>query len=78
MKALMKAAAILGGVTKMASVLKVGQPAVSNWIARGEVPPKRCRPIERATAGAVTAEELRPDIFGPAEIAPRRKKRSAK
>ena len=29
------------------------------------VPGPRCRDIERATDGAVTVHDLRPDIFGP-------------
>lgn len=38
--------------------------AVSHWRRRG-VPLARAIAIERATAGAVTRAELRPDIFGP-------------
>jgi DNA-binding transcriptional regulator YdaS (Cro superfamily) len=38
--------------------------AVSHWRRRG-VPLVRAIAIERATAGAVTRAELRPDIFGP-------------
>ncbi|WP_435102307.1 transcriptional regulator [Arhodomonas sp. AD133] len=43
---------------------RVTQGAVSQWLRNG-VPPIRCRQIEYATGGAVTAEELRPDVFGP-------------
>jgi DNA-binding transcriptional regulator YdaS (Cro superfamily) len=43
--------------------------AVSQWRVRG-VPPQRARDIERATGGAVTVHDLRPDIFGPAPGVP--------
>lgn len=38
--------------------------AVSHWRHRG-IPLVRAIAIERATNGAVTREDLRPDIFGP-------------
>ena len=56
------AIAQLGGVSKLASALGVGQSAVSNWRARGTtLDAAHCAAIERATAGAVTRRDLRPD-----------------
>lgn len=46
----------------MAASLSVTPAAVHQWV-RGirRVPTDRCADIEKATAGAVTCEELRPD-----------------
>ena len=53
----------IGSQTLLAQMVDVRQPTVSEWV-RGErpVPPERCTDIERATAGDVACEELRPDI----------------
>lgn len=65
MDALLKAIEVMGGVTKLARAIGTGQNTVSNWLLEGrKVPAERCLPIERATGGLVTKEELRPDIFG--------------
>lgn len=62
MKALDTAIAIVGGVGKLAAALRVAQPVVSNWRARGTTPDAvHCVAIERATNGAVTRRDLRPD-----------------
>jgi DNA-binding transcriptional regulator YdaS (Cro superfamily) len=51
-----------------AKLLGVSQPTVSDWV-RGKdnggkvIPEDRCRQIERATGGAVTCEEMRPDLI---------------
>lgn len=50
-----------GGVTKLAVAMGITAQRVSNWVERG-VPAERCPDIERATGGAVTCEELRPDV----------------
>jgi len=51
-----------GGVGKLAAAIGVGQPVVSNWRARGTTPDAvHCVAIERATNGAVTRRDLRPD-----------------
>ena len=50
-----------------AKLLGVSQPTVSDWV-RGKdnggkvIPEDRARQIERATGGAVTCEEMRPDL----------------
>jgi len=50
----------LGGVTAVARMLNIRAPSVSGWA--GRVPQDRCPAIERASAGSVTCEELRPDV----------------
>lgn len=47
-------------------MLGVTPGLVSQWITgRTVITPERAAQIERVTNGAVTREELRPDIFGP-------------
>lgn len=52
-----------GLASDLARALGVTPTVVSHW-ASGErpIPPARCPSIERATSGAVTCEELRPDV----------------
>lgn len=50
-----------GGVGKLAQAIGVVQSAVSNWRARGSIPPEHCASVEQATGGAVTRRDLRPD-----------------
>lgn len=58
----------LGGVTKAASALGIGNPSVvANWRTRGRVPAEKVLEVERLTA--ISRHELRPDIFGPAPAA---------
>lgn len=50
-----------GGTSALATVVGLGQSAISNWRARGTAPdPSYCPAIERATG--VSVEELRPDV----------------
>ena len=51
----------LGGTSAVANICGVKAPSVSEWRTRG-IPADRCSAIERATSGAVTCEELRPDV----------------
>lgn len=55
----------MGGVGKLAVAIGLRQNVVGNWRLRGQVPAERCVAIEKATAGAVTRHDLRPDVFGP-------------
>lgn len=57
-----RAAEHIGSQSLLAKKLGIRQPTVSEW-ARGErpVPIERCVDIERATNGAVTRRDLRPD-----------------
>ena len=62
MEALDKAISLVGGVGKLASAIGIGQPAISNWKARGTpIDPILCVGIEKATGGQVTRRDLRPN-----------------
>lgn len=56
-----RAAEVIGSQREMAKILGVTPGAVTQWLTAG-VPADRCPSIERMTRGAVTCEELRPDI----------------
>jgi DNA-binding transcriptional regulator YdaS (Cro superfamily) len=47
----------------LARLLDISPSAISQWV---RVPYRRALQIEARTAGRVTREELRPDLFGPA------------
>ncbi|MEI8324967.1 MAG: helix-turn-helix domain-containing protein [Betaproteobacteria bacterium] len=54
---------IAGGVSRLALLLGVQPPTVHEWKSgKRQVPAERCPQIERVTAGAVTCEQLRPDM----------------
>lgn len=60
--ALVSAIEHLGGVGRLAAAVGVRPSAVSNWLARNAMPSALfCAAIERATEGAVTRRDLRPD-----------------
>ena len=52
-----------GRYADLARLLGITPAAVSQWV---RVPYRRALQIEARTAGRVTREELRPDLFGPA------------
>lgn len=62
--ALKRAAEILGGQAAVARALGYeDRRSVSPWFTTDrDLPAEHCPTIERATAGAVTCEELRPDV----------------
>lgn len=62
MQALQKAVSSLGNQKSLASAIGVAPQVVHNWLVRGNVPADKCPAIERATAGAVRCEDLRPDV----------------
>ena len=62
MSALEKAIDILGGVQATADKFGLSYMAIRQWRER-EVPVKHCISLERMTDGAVTCEELRPEVF---------------
>lgn len=68
MNAIERAVEILDNQAAIARLCNVTPQAVSQWVAKVRpIPPKHAKAIERATNGAVTAGELRPDlaeIFG--------------
>ena len=75
MNALSKAAEVVGGVGRLAEMIGVSGSAPSMWKARGRVPVEHCAAIERATNGAVTRKDLRPDDW--ADIWPELAEREA-
>lgn len=58
-----RAAELLDGYSALAKAIGVSQSAPAMWKARGAVPANHCLAIERATSGAVTRAELRPDDY---------------
>ncbi|MES2909867.1 MAG: Cro/CI family transcriptional regulator [Pseudomonadota bacterium] len=51
-----------GRGTQLAQAIGVSPVLVSQWASGArDMPIERCVPIERATGGAVTCEEMRPD-----------------
>ena len=52
-----------GKVNEMADILRVPPALISQWkTGARQVPAERCPVIERATAGNVRCEDLRPDV----------------
>lgn len=68
MTPLQKAIQVCGSQSELARRIggKVRTGHIYYWL-RNEVPGEYCRAIEEATSGAVTAYELRPDVFGEPE-----------
>jgi DNA-binding transcriptional regulator YdaS (Cro superfamily) len=63
MTPLAQAIEAVGSQSALARKCGVVQQHVWNWLNRDGAPPaERCPDIERATAGQVTVEELRPDV----------------
>ena len=61
--ALQKAISIVGSATALAHHLNITKGAVSQWKDEGrKVPAEYCPAIDRLTNGAVTCEDLRPDV----------------
>lgn len=58
-----RACKVVGGRRALAGILAVTPSAISQWeTGKRPIPAERCPTIERATAGAVTCEDLRPDV----------------
>ena len=66
-KAIDKAIQHYGSQAALARACDVSQMAVSKWTRNG-VPPERALQIEKLTDGAVTRQDLRPDLFGLAAL----------
>ena len=61
--AIRRACEAVGGQAALAELVGVSPQAVHQWIAGArQVPAERCPEIERATAGEVRCEQLRPDV----------------
>ena len=63
-----RAVAIVGSQSALARLLGVTPQSVSRWVQSGCAPAKRIVQIEHATAGRVTRQELKPELYG--NIAP--------
>ncbi len=59
---LLRAVAIAGSQKALSEQVGVSQQTVWAWISRKNVPAEHCPSIERATSGAVTCEQLHPDV----------------
>lgn len=63
MKAIDRAAQVVGSQKKLADLLKVTPAAISHWSTGfRSIPAERCPDIERISGGKVRCEDLRPDI----------------
>ena len=51
-----------GRASSLGRALVITPVLVSQWASGRQVPAERCPAIEKATGGAVTCEELRPDV----------------
>ena len=64
MAALAQAVRLLGSQAKAAAAIGVSPQAVSEVMRRGRrVPGEWCLKLQKATASAVTAGDLRPDLY---------------
>ncbi|HXW25309.1 MAG TPA: YdaS family helix-turn-helix protein [Xanthobacteraceae bacterium] len=61
--AVARAIALIGSEQKLAAACGVTQPAVSKAKLSGRLSPRLALAIHRATAGAVPASALRPDLW---------------
>lgn len=55
---------IVGTQDKLAKAMGLQPMAISQWRKR-QVPAERCRAVAELSQGAVSVNELRPDVFGP-------------
>ena len=63
MDALEKAIKHFGTGVELADRLGVSTSAITNWKARGAVPPRMAKRIELVTDGAVKRKDLAPEVF---------------
>ena len=68
--ALARAVAMFGSEKKLATAVGIAQQVLNRAVKRGRVSPELAKAIQRATGGAVTANELRPDLWRRAEDVP--------
>lgn len=61
-KALKRAIKICGGPSATGRMLGITKQAVDDWAI---CPPSRAIPLEVATQGQVTRQQLRPDLYPP-------------
>ncbi|WP_396189721.1 helix-turn-helix domain-containing protein [Flavobacterium sp.] len=61
-KSLNQAIYLLGSQKALADAIGVSPKTIWAWVSRKAVPAEHCPEIEKATAGAVRCEDLRPDV----------------
>lgn len=66
-QALREAIKIAGSGVELAKRIGVTPQAVNQWLRQG-VPPSRVLAVERAVEGKVSRQQIRPDIYPPAEL----------
>lgn len=59
-----RAVALAGSESKLSRATGYSQPAINKARRKGRVSAELAIAIERATKGAVSRHELRPDLFG--------------
>lgn len=59
--AIRRAVEIAGSQAKLGQLIGVSQTGVASWLRLKTIPVEHCPAIEKATAGRVTCEQLRPD-----------------
>ncbi|MDR0251113.1 MAG: helix-turn-helix domain-containing protein [Burkholderiales bacterium] len=73
-KAVEEAFRIVGSASAVARAFGISAAATLKWLELSpktglpKIPPERCRRLEELTGGKVTREQMRPDVFGSAEI----------
>lgn len=53
-----------GTLSQLASLLRMKETAIYQWVKRNQIPIKHLKRIEELSQGRLTAELLRPDLFG--------------
>jgi len=53
-----------GTLSQLASLLRMKETALYQWVKRGQIPIKHVKKIEDLSQGRLTAQILRPDLFG--------------
>jgi DNA-binding transcriptional regulator YdaS (Cro superfamily) len=60
---IIEAVRLLGSQKALADACGVSQAAVSKWVNGGQITAEKALLVQRSTDGAVSAQDLRPDIF---------------
>lgn len=60
-----KAIAAAGGVNALSRNLGLAHPTIIGWRRRDQIPAERVHAVSAVTG--ISPEELRPDLFGPAQ-----------
>lgn len=66
-----RAVEVMGSQSALAKAINKTPAEISQWVnGRRPIPATICRAIEKAVSGAVTVNELRPDVFGEPQRTP--------